>query len=63
MKRIFDAIDVLKRYPLAGRTGRIAGTREVVVARTPFIVAYTVTSEEIQILAVLRGSRRWPEKF
>jgi len=63
MKRIFDAIDLLKQHPFAGREGRIAGTREMVVPRTPFIVAYTVLQEEIQVLAVLHGSRRWPKSL
>jgi plasmid stabilization system protein ParE len=63
MKRIFEAIDLLEKYPLAGRKGRIAGTREMVVPRTPFIVAYAIGRNEIQVLAVLHGSRRWPESL
>jgi toxin ParE1/3/4 len=61
--RIFDGIDLLERYPLAGRTGRVRGTRELVVPRTPFIVAYMVQQEEVVVLAVLHGSRRWPKSL
>ncbi len=60
---IFDAIDLLARYPHAGRKGRIAGTQEMVVPRTPFIVAYRLEQQELQILAVLHSSQRWPESF
>ena len=63
IKRIFDGIDLLERYPFAGRNGRIASTRELVVRRTPFIVVYKVLSDTIIILAVLHGSRRWPKSL
>jgi plasmid stabilization system protein ParE len=63
MKRIFEAIDLLERYPMAGRKGRIPGTREMVVPRTPFIIGYTIAENDIQILAVLHTSQRWPESF
>ena len=63
MKRILDAIDLLEKYPLAGRKGRIAGTREMVVPRTPFIVAYAIEENEVQILTVLHASRHWPESL
>jgi plasmid stabilization system protein ParE len=61
MKRIFAAIDLLETYPMAGRKGRIAGTREMVVPRTPFIIAYKIESSEVHVLAILHTSRRWPE--
>jgi|HubBroStandDraft_1064217.scaffolds.fasta_scaffold1738046_2 toxin ParE1/3/4 len=63
MRRIFSSIDLLERFPLAGRKGRIAAAREMVVPRTPFIVAYAIVGKEIQILAVLHSSQRWPESL
>jgi len=53
----------LTTFPQSGRTGRIGGTRELVVPRTPFIVAYRIKDETIDILAVHHTSRRWPERF
>lgn len=46
-----------------GRPGRVKGTRELVIVRTPYIVAYRVKKEAIQILRVFHGARLWPERF
>ena len=35
-KRIWDAVQMLAEHPEAGRAGRVPGTRELVVADTPF---------------------------
>ncbi len=58
--RIEDAVARLKHYPELGRAGRVKGTRELVIAATPFVVAYRVESANIEILAVLHGARKWP---
>jgi len=63
LSRIFNAIDRLQQFPYAGRKGRLFGTREFVIPRTSFIVAYTIVGREVQILAVLHGSRQWPQSF
>ncbi|MCJ2140638.1 type II toxin-antitoxin system RelE/ParE family toxin [Methylobacterium sp. E-066] len=58
--RIRKAIEGLRLYPLRGRVGRIAGTRELVVTGTPYIVPYRVVDDVIEILAVMHGARIWP---
>ena len=63
VKRIFSGVGMLTRYPLAGRAGRVQGTRELVVAGTPYVIAYRIHREEIQILAILHGAQRWPTTF
>jgi hypothetical protein len=45
---------------MAGREGRVAGTRERV---TPFLVAYRIEKNEVRILAVLHAAWEWPEEF
>ncbi len=58
--RIREAVDGLRQFPERGRQGRVAGTRELVVPRTPFVVPYRIVGREIHILAVLHGKRDWP---
>lgn len=60
---IFSAVEMLERYPLAGRPGRVAGTRELVILHTPFLIAYRLHRGTIQVLALLHGARKWPERF
>jgi toxin ParE1/3/4 len=60
---IWDSVGVLARHPYAGRKGRVAGTRELVISGTPFVVAYKLRKNEVRILAVLHSAREWPEEF
>jgi toxin ParE1/3/4 len=52
----------LADHPNLGRSGRVAGTRELVITRTPYIVAYTIDLQvaAVVILRVLHGAQRWP---
>jgi len=46
---------------LAG--SRVAGTRELVITTTRYIVAYRIQKETVQVLAVMHGAQRWPRRF
>jgi toxin ParE1/3/4 len=59
--RILVAVTRLLRFPEIGRPGRRGGTRELVVNRTPYVVAYRVRADAIEILRVLHARQRWPE--
>ena len=63
VRRIRDAARLLSDQPNAGRPGRVHGTRELVIADTPFILPYRVVKNTVQILRVLHGVRKWPEQF
>lgn len=62
--RIIEVAELLlPDYPHSGRPGRVAGTRELVVPRTPYILPYRVRDGVIEILRVYHGARKWPERF
>jgi toxin ParE1/3/4 len=53
----------LVQYPQTGRTGRVHGTRELVLVKYPYIIPYRVKGQEVQILHVFHSSRVWPSSF
>ena len=61
--RIESAVNVLRAHPEIGRSGRVEGTRELIISGTPFIVAYRIARNRVEILAVIHGARRWPTSF
>ena len=63
VSRVFQAVEMLSRYPSTGHAGRVHTTREFSIARTPYIVVYRPTRDEIQVLSVMHGARRWPMSF
>ena len=62
-QRIFEAVDSLILYPLLGRAGRVVGTRELVISRTPYIAVYRVRGQVVEVLAVQHTARVWPDRF
>ncbi len=61
--KIVSSVQQLATFPMSGRAGRVPGTRELVVANTPFLVAYAIHKDDIVILAVYHGAQRRPEAF
>lgn len=60
LDRIDSIVGRLADHPRSGRPGRIAETRELVIPETPYIVAYRVRDERVQILRILHAARKWP---
>ena len=60
IERIERSVDTILAQPAIGRPGRITGTREFIVARTPYILVYRERRSELQILTVLHTSRKYP---
>lgn len=56
---LFDTAEKVGHMPYMGRGGRVLGTREF-VAHPNYILVYQVRLDEIRILRVLHGSRKYP---
>jgi toxin ParE1/3/4 len=61
--QIVTSVQQLAAFPMSGRSGRVPGTRELVISNIPFVAAYSVDHDRIVILAVYHGARQWPEVF
>jgi toxin ParE1/3/4 len=57
------SVDALPDHPNLGKPGRLTGTRELAVGGTPYVVPYRVLGDDVEILAVFHGTRRWPDGF
>jgi addiction module RelE/StbE family toxin len=60
-ERISQQVRQLIRHSESGRIGRVEGTRELIIDRTPFIAAYRITNDTVRILRVLHGAQQWPD--
>lgn len=49
-------------HPSMGRGGRVQGTRELVIQRTPFALVYRVIADaqRVEVLRLLHGAQQWP---
>ena len=62
-ERIEAAVERLVDFPESGRTGRVEGTRELVMTSAPYVLPYRILDGTVRILRVLHSARLWPEKF
>jgi len=66
-RRVITAIrnetQTLTEHPHIGKPGQVEGTREQVHGRYPYIIAYRINNDEVQILGIVHSSRKWPEDF
>ena len=65
VQRIVAAVRLLPANPALGYSGRIHGTRELLVPKTRYIVPYRVSPrlQRIEILRVFHTSRRLPKHW
>ena len=60
---IVEGVERLARFPGLGRPGRIAGTRELVVPGTRYLVPYRVRGSRVEVIAVFHERQRWPKQL
>jgi plasmid stabilization system protein ParE len=59
-RQIYETIATLRTIPYRGRIGREEGTRELVIARLPYIVVYRTRDEAVEILHIYHGAQQRP---
>ncbi|MDI2111722.1 type II toxin-antitoxin system RelE/ParE family toxin [Commensalibacter nepenthis] len=60
LDRVIKATELLENYTQMGRNGRVKGTRELVIDKTPFILVYRIQNDRIEILNFLHYAQQWP---
>jgi len=60
---LLDAVERLAELPNLGRPGRVAGTRELVVPGTPYVIPYRLRGDRLEVLAVFHGRQKWPKRL
>jgi toxin ParE1/3/4 len=60
LARIRRAINRLAPFPHSGRVGRLAGTRELVIAGLPYLAIYEVQDDRVVIQRILHQRQQWP---
>ncbi len=63
VQRVFDTVAALADQPALGRSGRVPGTRELVIPNTRYIVPYRVRAQTVEVLRVFHTSRQPPEQW
>jgi plasmid stabilization system protein ParE len=57
IRRIEHSIARLEQVPFSGRPGVVAGTRILVVPRSPYVAIYRVRGEFVDIVAILHTAQ------
>jgi toxin ParE1/3/4 len=60
IQEVYELTNLLRTAPAMGRNGRVAGTRELVLAHFPYLLPYRVWGEQIQILRVFNTNKKPP---
>jgi toxin ParE1/3/4 len=60
---LLEAVECLAELPNLGRPGRVAGTRELVVPGTPYVIPYRLRGDRLEVMAVFHGRQKWPKRL
>jgi toxin ParE1/3/4 len=59
-EQLFSAVDLIVQNPGIGHPGRVAGTRELVVSGTKYLIPFRVKETQVEILRIFHTSRKPP---
>lgn len=58
LQQFDEAAHRLARFPYLGRVGTVAGTRELVLSGTPYLLVYRIDETKVLILDIRHSSRK-----
>ncbi len=58
-KRIKHTAEQLQTYPRLGKSGRVKGTR-VLVIHPNYLLMYRLIGDDVEVLRVKHAARQWP---
>ncbi len=53
-------IEVVRDMPKIGRTGKVFGTRELVMQDFPFLIVYRIRKDYLEIIRLIHQSMKYP---
>jgi toxin ParE1/3/4 len=56
-RRIYQAIELLRVFPMRGRPGLVSDTRELVFPGLPYIVVYEIADDQVHVLRIRHGAQ------
>jgi toxin ParE1/3/4 len=57
---IYEGVTSLKDFPHRGRSGRIEGSRELVLAPLPYIAVNLIKRQTVEVSRIYHGAQDWP---
>ena len=60
MRKLYEFVSALKKWPQRGRIGREEGTRELLFSPLPYVAVYRVTEESIEVLRIYHTAQDRP---
>ena len=60
---ILSKVQLLAETPHIGRPGRVPGTKELIIEKTPYIIPSRCKDDRLEIVRVYHSSRKWLAKF
>lgn len=60
---LLEAVECLAELANLGRPGRIAGTRELVVPGSAYVIVYRLRTDRVEVIAVFHVRQKWPKEL
>ncbi len=59
LRKMYATIQSLTQWPQRGRMGREEGTRELLFPPLPYLAAYRLKEQDIEVLRIYHGAQDW----